>query len=675
MSALFDDKRGLVLVILLIIVAGLSSLFTIPMAEDPRITNRAATILTPFPGASAERVERLVSQPLEDELRQLPEVKEVSSTSSVGLSSVRILLDDVIIDSETVFSKARDAVSDVAVSLPAGTRPPEFIDERGYAFTVLAAIRWTSESEPNPLILRRAAEELESRLIGVPGTDYTEIKGVGPEEIAVTLDADTAQSLGISEAQIAAILQNSDAKGAAGELVSDRQRSSVEVRGEFTDLDRIRDVIVSSSADGTAQVQLGDIASVTRGVRTPEESFALVEGQRAIIVGTRMQDGLRVSTFAQDVRDTLAEFQAEMSAGTELQIIFDQSVYSEERFAALGINLMIGVGLVVLILLLTLGLRSALIVGTVIPLTALAAIAVMNFTGVKLHQMSVTGLIVALGLLVDAAIVICDAVGRRLRTGMSAREAVRASVERLWLPLLSSTITTVLAFLPITLLPGGPGEFVGPIADSVIIALLVSLALALTVTAALAGLFLKAGPEKANPMDRVTAPIGHAFKSALQLSLRYPLISIAFALILPVAGFVSVTKLPSQFFPAADRQQFHVQIEMEPQAGVGRTLEAVAVADDLIEGTVGITSAHWFVGQSVMPFYYNLIPSRDRALNFAEAMVTADQLDGLYPLQDRLQVELERALPDARVLVRTIVQGPPTAAPVELRISGPDLGE
>lgn len=674
-SLLYDDPRALALMLALIFVGGFAALLTIPQEEDPKITNRAAVVLTPFPGASAERVERLVTQRIEEALRELPEIKKVRSTSRTGLSSVSIELQDAITENETVFSKARDQIADAAPALPEGALEPRFIDDRGYAFTVLAAVIWTAEGPPRPLIMKRVAEELQSKLRDVPGTEYTQVDGVGEEEIAVTLGADLAQSLGLSEAQIGSLLARADAKGSAGQLFAPRSTVPLEVRGELDSLDRIRSIPLQAGASG-GQVRVGDIAEVRRQLVQPEVEAAFVDGRRAVVVGTRMETGLRVGGWAATTRAAIAEFEEGLSEGLDLEVIFDQSEYASERFGSLAINLLIGVGLVIFILFFTLGFRQALLVTAAIPLTALATLTVMNAVGVKLHQMSVTGMIVALGLLVDAAIVMCDAIGRRLRSGASPRDAVIASVDRLWLPLLSSTATTVLAFLPITLLVGGAGEFVGPIADSVIIALCSSLIIALTIIPGLAGRFLRDRPRRDGSAGKggITVPAFDAlFRGLLTASLAAPRLSILASLILPVLGFIGVTTLPSQFFPAADRNQFHIQLQLGPEASLDATLQSVEAAERVLRADERIRDTVWYAGNSAPAFYYNLKMNQDGAQRFAEAMVTAERLQGLDKLQNDAQRALEAALPGAQVLTRTIVQGPPTEAPFELRITGRDL--
>ncbi len=672
-TVLYDNFRALILVVALVVVGGLAALFTMPQTEDPRIVNRVATILTPLPGASAELVERLVTQPIEEELRSIAEIDIIESTSRTGLPSVTVTLFDAVTETAEPFSRIRDAVDDARPELPGAAGDSEFIQDRSEgAYTVLTALIWDADSAPNGLILKRTAEEMQSRLRGYPGAEYVEIHGASPEEIAVTLPADVAQALGLSERDIARTVAAADVKGAAGQFFGAAAEYALEVEGELDTLDRLRAVPLRVGRDG-AIVQLGDVADVERALKEPLSEYALVDGRRAVVVGARMAPGLRVGPWAEGLLAELDEFEKTISAGIEQRVIFNQAEYSNRRFATLINNLLVGVGLVVAILFFTLGVKSALVVTFAIPLTVLASLAVMNAVGVPIHQMSITGLIVALGLLVDAAIVMCDAVIRRLRDGLEPREAVAQSVDRLWAPLLSSTLTTVLAFLPISLLPGGAGEFVGAIADSVIITLIASYLLAMTVIAGIAGHFF-ARQGGAKPAQGLSFPfVAGPFKWLLGLSLGSPRLSILAAIVLPALGFIGVTTLPTQFFPVADRAQFHVELRLSPQSSLAATIEAAERADAVLEADERILAADWFVGNSVPSFYYNVVMDQDGAKDFAEAMVTASDINGINALQIEMQARLSAALPDAQILVRPLAQGPPTKAPVELRIFGRDL--
>jgi len=670
MSALFfDHKRLLALAVLLVLTGGLTSMVTLTQKEDPTITNRFATILTPVPGASADRVEQLVTEPIEDELREISEIDEIFSASRTGLSVVTIALDDLIDDTDGPFSLVRDALSDAERRFPEDAREPVFDNDRTYAYTLIAALVWEADSEPNLLILRRIARELQSRLRNTPGTELVTLHGAPADEVVVSMDPAVSESLGLDKPRIAAALAGADSKVSAGQFRGERNEYVVEVRGELDSLSRVRETPVSLGESGSL-VRVGDIARVERALVDPPDRLALVDGKPAVLVAARMESDLRVGDWARGARAAVEEFRGEVSSGVRLDVVFDQSAYAGERFGSLIRNLLIGAGIVVLVLFATLGWRSALIVASAIPLTGLSALLVMKLVGVPIHQMSITGLIVALGLLVDAAIVMTDAIGRRLRDGLTAREAVAVSVERLWLPLLSSTLTTVLAFAPIALLPGSVGEFVGAIGESVIIALIASFLLAVTVLAALAGLFLPRGMAQGG----LSLPwLSAGFERLLRLSLKAPRISMLAAATPCLIGFYAVTLLPSQFFPEADRNQFEIELRLSPQAAIGETLAAARRANALLEARAEIVSAEWVIGESFPSFYYNLQMSQDGVSSYAQAMVTARSLDGLKPLIQDIQAELDAALPGVQVLASPLMQGPPIAAPIEMRIFGPEL--
>ncbi len=675
----FRNTRLLALTLAVILVGGVSAFLAMPREEDPRITNRWATVITPYPGADAERVEQLVTEKIEDELREIAEIKEIRSHSRNAISVVTLELEDWVADPEGPFSQIRDALSDAEAAFPAGVPSPRFDEERGYAYTLLAALAWDSESPANLVILKRLAKELQNRLRNTPGTELVTLFGAPEEEILVTVEPAVIASLGLDAGKIADAIATADSKVAAGQLRGRRNEVVLEVRGELDSLSRLREVPLLQGADGTV-VRVGDIARIDRGIAGPPDELALVERKPAVVVAVRMETHRRVDAWAETVRGEIDAFARDLSDGVKLDIVFDQSRYTSERFSGLVRNLLLGAGLVVAVLLVTLGWRAALLVTAAIPLTALLALTVLNILGIPIHQMSVTGLIVALGLLVDAAIVMVDAVQRRLLQGLGPLEAISQSVRRLWIPLLSSTLTTVLGFMPITLLPGGVGEFVGPIAISVITALIGSFLLAVTVIPALAGrLLAKAGTGARAPSLRFwhsglrVAGLTRLFARSLELSLRWPRCSLLAASVVPLLGFVGMTTLTSQFFPEADRDQFHIELRLPPQASIYETRATVERAHDLIMAHEEVAAASWFIGQSAPKFYYNLLMNQDGLPNYAQAAVTASSIGAVKELIRRLQPELDAAFPEAQIVVRQILQGPPTFAPVELRITGNDL--
>ncbi|MDX1556606.1 MAG: efflux RND transporter permease subunit, partial [Xanthomonadales bacterium] len=387
-------------------------------------------------------------------------------------------------------------------------------------------------------------------------------------------------------------------------------------------------------------------------------------------VAARMLPDMRIGDWSRDVDSALEQFSATLPSNIKLAVIFDQEGYTNERLGGLLSNVLVGFVVILSVLFVTLGWRAALVVALTLPLTVGFTLACMRFFGLPIHQMSVTGLVVALGIMVDNAIVMTDTIQRLMREGASRTAAMMAAVRHLWVPLAGSTLTTILAFMPIALMPGPAGEFVGGIAISVIFALIGSYLISHTIIAAIAGRFLR----RENTSSGLCLPrITHGFSRLLAVSLARPKTSIALALVIPLLGFAAATQMPEQFFPPSDRDMFNVEVYLEPAAGISATRETVDRVSDHIEAQPGIESVEWFIGGSAPPFYYNLIQSNDETPNFAQAMVTTTDFEAANRAIPILQERLDAAFPGAQILVRKLEQGPPFRAPVELRIYGPNL--
>ncbi|MEM9357342.1 MAG: efflux RND transporter permease subunit [Pseudomonadota bacterium] len=668
-TLLYRDKRLFALAILMILSAGISGLLTIGRQEDPTITNLFATIVTPYPGAGPERVEALVTEKIEEELRQIEEIDELRSTSRTGISVIQVELSQFISDTEIdqAWSKIRDAISDASANFPQGVPAPSFDDDRTGAFTAISAIVANDTAGVSAAVKRRYAELLQDRLRALGGTKFVRLYGAQQEEVLVTIDPQKLTSLGLTAEQVSQTIRRADSKVSAGQVRGNASEFLIEVSGEIKSLDRISRIPVIETSDGRI-VRVSDVATVTKVVRKPSSSIAIADGQPAVMIAARMQDDLQVDAWMQKINKAYDEFRADLPASLKLKVLFDQSTYTAERLSSVLQNLAIGVALVVGVLFLTLGWRSALIVAIILPLATLVSIAVLRGIGISIHQMSVTGLIVALGLLVDAGIVMTDDIRRRRNAGAAPLDAVRAAVGRLAVPLLASTVTTALAFMPMALLPGPAGDFVGAIAISVIVMLIASLILALTVTPALSGWFIKPRSADSGPANKPGL-----FSKSIGLSLAHPRVAIIFAMILPVIGFGAFPTLKAQFFPGVDRNQFYVQVKLADGTAISETQRIALKTGQLIRSYPEVTKVHWVIGESAPAFYYNMIANQDNQPSFAEALVTTASPKATEALLGKLQRTLDAKVPEARVTVRGLVQGPPVNAPVEIRVVGPEL--
>jgi len=327
----------------MILAAGLSAFVSVGRQEDPTIANIFATIVTPYPGADPARVESLVTENIEDELKQIPEIRKVESVSRTGISVVQVELGWNLSaeEIEQSWSEIRDALADAATAFPAGAGEPIFDDDRTAAFSAISAIHAKPGVDGNPAIMRRYAEILQDRLRDLPGTKIARLYGAQEEEILVAIDPRRLASLGLTSEHVSAAIAAADTKVRAGRIRGAAENLLIEVTGEITSLDRIRNVPVIDGLAGRI-VRVGDVAAVTRTVRGPAVSLAYADGVPAVLVAAKTEDDIQVDAWMERVRATIAAFEAEIPAGLEHRLLFDQSRYTADRLSGVLTNLLIG---------------------------------------------------------------------------------------------------------------------------------------------------------------------------------------------------------------------------------------------------------------------------------------------------------------------------------------------
>ena len=670
-------SRYFTLIILCVVAVGITSFRSIARQEDPTLMNFVGTITTFYPGATPDRVEALVTRPLEDELRKISEIDELQSTSSGGVSFINIkLLDTLPADAlERAWSEVRDAMADAASFFPAGVGEPNFDNDRLTSFTTIVALS-SATAEDMPLsLLNRLAQDFADQARNLSNTKLVEVFGEPVEEIRVAIDESALISRGLSLQQVALALQSADAKISSGRASGATTDMVIELAGDFDSMGRIRDVVVNTSTNGSA-TRISDIARVYKAAVSPPPAMALAQGREAILVGVVMESGKQVDVWSDAFGRLVADFRQDAPAGLKLETTYDQNTYAKSRLFDVTTNLAIGIVLVILVLLFTLGWRAAVVVACILPLCALISITVMERMGMALHQMSISGLIVALGLLVDGSIVMTDEVRKRLLQGESTLDAISGSVDRLRVPLISSALTTVLAFMPMAILPGPGGDFLGAIATAVIIMLATSTVLALCITPVLASWLLPREPAKEAHWwigGASSGRAGDALVRSLDWSLTHPAAAIALALSLPITGFLAFPTLTAQFFPGTDRDQLYIQVKAADGRSIYDTAETAKRIDRKLRDDPLIRRVDWSIGESAPAFYYNMFRFKEGIPSWAEALVLTRDENLTDDLIRRLQTELDAEFPDAQIIVRGIDQGPPVTAPLEIEVTGPNL--
>ena len=677
-SHFYRNSRLLILTICLILVWGLSSWQILPRMEDPDHSQWAAYITTQLPGASAYRVESLVTDVIEQELLEIEEIETIESSSRVGNSTIVVSLAYDVHNNDEVWSRVRDRLADVRGKLPTEASAPEYVEATA-ANALIAALTWNLESPVNYAILRRWAEELEDELRYLPGTEQVELFGAPTEEILVEIDPVKLATLGLTPQQLSQQIRLSDAKVAAGQLRGPNSLP-LEVQTQLEHLERIRQIPIRA-ADGTGQLaRLGDMALVTKGIKDPPSQLALIDNKPAIALAVLMEPHQRIDRWSRNARQTLEQFRARLPLGIDLQLIFDQSRYVNNRLHNLFKNLFLGALCVFGSTLLMMGWKSALVVGTSLPLSILMVFGGMRMLEVPIHQISVTGLVIALGLLIDNAIVVVDEVQNLLRQGLKPQQAISQTIRYLAIPLSASTLTTVLSFMPIVLVSGPLGEFVNSLGISVILALFSSLFLSLTIIPALIGRInpsksIKLLPETRNWWNRgfSNSRLTANYRQILSSLLKRPIVGIALSLILPVTGFLMASTLAEEFFPPSERDQFPIELELPAAAAIAETQAIVERAQSIMLRHPEVSDVHWFIGTNAPKFYLSLPTSGREASNYANGIVQITSASDSQRLIKTLQQELDRALPSTQVFLKQLEQGLQVEAPVVLRLYGSDL--
>lgn len=674
----YRNHQLLILTILFILIWGLTSFFSLPRMEDPPSIHRFARIYTHLPGASPERIESLITEKIEDNLLELEDIDTVWSTSSEATSVILVQLKDTIQDVEPVWSLVRSKVEDTIPNLPPEATKPEYEQTPTQANALIVGLTWEWDQEPDYALLWRLAEKLQGQLRAIPGSNEVTLFGNLQEEIQVAITPSELSRLRLTPQALADQIAASDAKVSAGQYRSQDTEMLLEVNTQLTSLENIRAIPIQVGTSGQI-ARLGDVAEVSRGIAEPPSHLTLINGRPAVAVSARVDLSMRVDQWFVEAQQVLNNFEADLFDGIGIHIVLDQSKYVEQRLNGVMQNLIFAALLVTGVSWIILGWKSAVLVGLALPLASLTVFGCMTLLGISLHQVSVTGIIIALGLLIDNAIIAVDEVQARLEEGFPTDLAVSSTVRYLSSPLLASTLTTVLAFVPIAASPGSVGEFIGSIGLTVIIALLSSLFLSLTIIPALAGRLHQWHPfsnsQSSGDPGLTLRPLVRLYQFSLQRVFVRPWLGIGLGLILPVMGWAVFPSLEQQFFPPTNRDQFQIEFEFPTLTPIRLTQTRVEEARRIILQNPKVEDVHWFLGESAPRFFYNVDQEQQNAPNYAQGIVQLHSTDNLQATIENLQQTLDVAFPEAQVLVRQLEQGPQFSAPIELVIYGSELAQ
>jgi multidrug efflux pump subunit AcrB len=690
-------------VLVLLMLLGAASFWTMPRSEDPQFATSTVRVVAVYPGASPEDVESLVVDPVEEAVGALEDVDRIESTieDGVAVTSIDFLAST---DPDDALEDAQQAVAGIRADLPSGVQRLEVDD---FTTTDVAIYQVALVSTTAPYAeLQDAAERLERRLERVGGVKEAETWAIPDQEVHVNLDLERMRELNLPLQRIAGAVQSDAQNVPGGDLDVGGRRFNVQTTGDYASLDEIRSTVVGQNGDGL--VRLRDVATVVPADAEITHR-ARFNGERAAFVTVTQREGVNIFNVLDEVKAVTAEVAETLPASTSLQVMFDQSESVSNRVNGFFWNLLQGILLVGGVVLLALGWRASGIVMTAIPLSVLIAIFVLDVSGYGLQQISIVGLVIALGLLVDDAIVVTENVARYRRKGYSAVEAALKGTDEVGWAVISTSVTSVLAFLPIALVQSGSGDFIRSMPLTVIFTLAASLVVTLTLTPLLAAKWLRTGDGEdsgtdspANDKDdaRVVPTMGDGdganpaadeeafdtrfgrmlerivngpYRRALDWALghRWTVLAVAVAALIGSASLFPVIGV--SFFPDAEKPQFLVSVTTPEGSTLTATDRAVQRVESWLAERGDVRRYAANVGRDNPLVYYNVIPRREKS-TVGQVFVEAERAADV----PRIAADLERAMqdvPGARYDTEIFKNGPPVEAPVAIKVIGPELDE
>ena len=660
----------------ILFAAGVYALLRMPRREDPKITIHTGIIAAIYPGATAEDVESQLTRKIEERLFRMAGVRKdkTFSTSRHGVVIVNVELENSVKDTDSFWSKLRLEMAQLkAAELPEGVRGPIVDSDFGDTVAVLIAVHGGHYEYRD---LKDYAQRIETELRGIRAVSKIRRLGEQEEQIEITSSLERLSQYAVNPVKIMQALQGRNTVQFAGRVPTEQGKPPIDVQGTFQTEEQIRRVMIDVSQRGQP-VYIGDIAEVHRLYKDPAQ-FARVDGQTALLLAVEMQEGNNIVDFGKQVRGTLDRTRLLLPPDLKTDLVADQPQVVSERIRSFIREFGIAIAAVILVTVILLPFRVAVVSAVAIPVTVAVTFAMLNAFGIELHQVSISALIVVLGMVVDDAIVIADNYVDLLDRGVPAQEAAWRSASELSVPVLTATLTIIGSFLPLLLLSGAVGEFIRALPLAVAFALGSSFVVAMLLTPLLCRFFIQKGmhadydpagrKKRRSPLDYMQ----QIYNGTIVRAMRHKKFAIAGGAVAFLAGAAMLKFVPQQFFPLAERDQFVIDVWLPEGSRVEATGSAVRRVEAALRAQPDVTGYACFIGSSAPRFYYNVNPQLP-APNYAQVLVNTTSAERTPALVAGLRRQLPAAVPEAKLQVKELQQGQVMEAPVEVRVSGEDI--
>lgn len=673
----FEHRKSVLLIVFLLLMNGVIAYFTLPAQEDPSITIREAIVTTSFSGMSPERVEQLITKKLEEVIRKIPEVEKITSTSATGLSTIHVKIYDRYFNLDDIWQNLRNKVDGVQNQLPSGTSTPHVNDEFGDVSVITLALTADGFGMGE---MYDIAQHMRDSLYDVEGTKKIEILGRQQERIFLEASNAKLAQLGISPKTLIAELQNQNIISSGGQVDTGSRSFIVEPTGSFNNTADIANTYINipNSEDFIA---LKDIVKLRRDYIDPPDKPAYFNGQQAIFFAIAMLPNYNILEYAPRMKAAIEQLKSTLPIGYQVDIATYQAEQVAKTIQGVSINVVQTLAIVLVVVVLFLGLRTGLVVGAIVPFVMLTSLSIMQFSDIKLERMSLATLIISLGLLVDNGIVIAEDFKRRIEQGAQRFDAMCNGSKELALPLLSSSATTILFFLPLMLAEHVAGEYTRSVSLVILITLMTSWVLALVVTPTLCYFFIKvnksksqANSQRKTQQNTLLNRSYQIYQSFLHWLLEHKALFMSIMLVLFIGSIMVMKFVTKQFFPDSGRTQVLINIDLPNGSSARETNRQMKDIFSWLnnkEAFPFISSYSGYSGFSGPRFVMSLSPE-DPAENKGFIVLNVKEGTDISPIILQLDQQIEAQFPNVSARVKRMFLGPSDSSTIKIQVKGPD---
>ncbi|MGF1875161.1 efflux RND transporter permease subunit [Photobacterium frigidiphilum] len=659
------------MITLIFLIGGTMAFFGLGRLEDPAFTIKDAMVVTAYPGATPLQVEEEVTYPIEKAIQQLTYVDEVNSVSSRGLSQITVTMKNNYgpDDLPQIWDELRRKVNDIRPNLPPGVADPSIIDDFGDVYGIMLAITGDGYSYKE---LNDYVDYFRREIELVDGVGKVSVSGTQQEQVFIEISMQRLSNLGISLETIYSTLATQNLVTSAGAVKIGTEYIRVHPTGEFKDVDALGDLIITDTgAEGL--IYLRDVATITRGFKEVPDNLVSYNGKVALNVGVSFIDGVNVVEKGKGVYQRLNELKEQQPVGIDISAVYSQPDEVDQSVKGFIVSLGQAVAIVIVVLLFFMGMRSGILIGLILLLTVLGTFVFMNIMAIDLQRISLGALVIALGMLVDNAIVVVEGILIGIQKGRTRMQAASDIVTQTKWPLLGATVIAVTAFAPIGLSQDSTGEYCATLFSVLLISLMLSWFTAISLTPFFADMFFKGvksngDGEESDPYKGLVFVL---YKQSLEKCMKYAWTTVIVLIVMLGASLYGFTQLKQSFFPSSTTPMFMVDVWLPEGTDIRSTNDKLQELEGWVNQQETVSYVSSSAGKGSQRFMLTYSPEKSYS-SYGELIIRVDDYDAVMPMLRKVSAELDANHPDIEYKLKRIELGPSSGSKIEARLVGPD---